>query len=251
MSTSDQREEGLPAAASRFATTHWSVVASAARTHSPRAAEALETLSLTYWYPLYVYLRRKGLTAHEAEDMTQDFFARRIVTKLIFKGVTPDRGKFRSWLLASLQNFQRNERDRRNAQKRGGDQPHVSLDLRDGEGRYLAEPKHDLSPDKIYERTWAMTLLERALETLGAKYAQDDNETFFDELKRFLPGALSTSPYAEVAARLDKTEAAIKMAVSRLRREYGSTLRDEIKRTVSTPEEVEEELQHLLSILGT
>ena len=251
MPPSDHLEEGSPAAAGNFATTHWSVIASAARTQSPRAAEALEALSLTYWYPLYVYLRRKGLTAHEAEDMTQDFFARRIVTKLVFKGVTPDRGKFRSWLLTSLQNFQRNEWDRRNAQKRGGNQPHISLDLTDGEDRYLAEPGHDLTPDKIYDRVWAMTLLDRALESLRAKYARDDDEAFFDELKRFLPGALSTSPYVEVAARLDKTEAAVKMAVSRLRREYGTTLRDEIKRTVSTPDEVQQELQHLLAILGT
>jgi len=244
-------QEYPPDGTSRFATTHWSVVVSAARTDSPRAGEALETLSLTYWYPLYAYLRRKGLDTHAAEDMTQDFFARRVVTRLIFKGVTPDRGKFRSWLLTSLQNFQRNEWDRQKAQKRGGDRPHVSIDLQDGEGRYLAEPGHDLTPEKIYERAWAMTLLNRALESLRAKYAGNGAEGLFDELKRFLPGALNACPYAEVAGRLDKSEGAVKMAVSRLRREYGATLRDEIKRTVSSPEELQEELHYLLTVLGS
>ena len=177
--------------ASCFATTHWSVVLSAAKSHSPRAEEALETLSLTYWYPLYVYLRRKGLDVHAAEDMTQDFFARRVLTGLIFKGVTPDRGKFRSWLLTSLQNFQRNEWDRQKAQKRGGDRPHVSIDLQDGEDRYLAEPSHDLTPEKIYERVWAMTLLDQAIETLREKYTANGADDLFGELKQFLPGATS------------------------------------------------------------
>lgn len=243
-------QEHPPDGASRFATTHWSVVA-AARTDSTRAGEALETLALTYWYPLYAYLRRKGLDTAAAEDMTQDFFARRVVTRLIFKGVNPDRGKFRSWLLTSLQNFQRNEWHRQKAEKRGGDRPHVSIDVQDGEGRYLAEPGHDLTPDKLYERAWAMTLLDRALESLRAEYTGNGAEGLFDELKRFLPGALSACPYAEVAARLDMSEGAVKMAVSRLRRDYGATLRNEIKRTVSSPAEVQEELQHLLSILGS
>jgi DNA-directed RNA polymerase specialized sigma24 family protein len=243
-------QEEPPSAASRFATTHWSVVLSAGGTQSPRAAEALETLSLTYWYPLYVYLRRKGLDTHEAEDMTQDFFAHRIVTRLIFKGVTPGQGKFRSWLLTSLQNFERNEWDRRKAQKRGGDRTHVSLDLHEVEGRYLAEQGHDDTPEKLYDRAWAMTLLDRTLENLRAKYVDNGSEPLFDELKRFLPGALSACPYAEVAVRLGKSEAAVKMAVSRLRREFGTMLRDEIEGTVISPEELRDELRHLLSVLG-
>lgn len=234
-----------------FATTHWSLVLSAARTNSSRAVEALEALSLTYWYPLYVYLRRKGLDVHAAEDMTQEFFARRVVTGRIFKGATPDRGKFRSWLLTSLQNFQRNEWDRQQAQKRGGGRLHISIDMQNGEGRYLADPSHDLTPEKIYERVWAMTLLDRAIENLCEKYAANGAQALFDELKQFLPGATSASPYSEVAARLDKSEAAVKMAVSRLRQEYGVILRDEIKRTVSNPEELREELQYLLTVLGS
>ena len=234
----------------QFASTHWSVVLAAAQTQSPEACEALETLCAAYWYPLYAYVRRKGYSPPEAEDLTQEFFARRVVTKLIFAGMRSSQGKFRTWLLTSLQNMLCNEWDRRHAQKRGGSQPHVSVDLQDAEGRYSVELAHDLTPEKFYERTWAMTLLERALTELRATYERAGKVELFDELKCFLPGALSTQPYAEVALRLGKSEEAVKMAVSRLRQEYGRVLRDEIKRTVSSPEEAQSELRHLLAVLG-
>ncbi len=233
-----------------FVSTHWSVVLTAAQTQSPEACEALETLCAAYWYPLYAYVRRKGYSPPEAEDFTQEFFARRVVTKLIFRNVRPGEGKFRTWLLNSLQNMLCNEWDRQHAQKRGGNQPHVPVNLQDAEGRYLVEPAHDLTPEKIYERTWAMTLLDRALEELRASYEKAGKVELFGELKCFLPGALSTQPHAEVAARLGKSEEAVKMAVSRLRQEYGRVLKDEIKRTVSSPEEAQSELRHLLAVLG-
>lgn len=236
--------------AGRFATTHWSVVLAAAQTQSPEAEGALEALCRQYWYPLYAWLRRKGHSPHEAEDLTQEFFSRRIVTKLIFKGIHPGEGRFRTWLLTSLQNLLLNEYDRLHAQKRGGGLEHVPLDCQDAENRYSLEPTHDLTPDKLYERAWAVTLLERALNELRVQYEQSGRIELFSELNGFLPGALSRRPYAEAAARLGKSEEAVKMAVSRLRQDYGRVLKDEIKRTVSNPEEAQTELRHLLSILG-
>ena len=243
-------ESDQPSRRGEFASTHWSVVLAATQTQSPEASEALETLCAAYWYPLYAYVRRKGYSAPEAEDLTQEFFARRVVTKLIFRSVRAGEGKFRTWLLNSLQNMMCNERDRQHAQKRGGNQAHVPVDLQDAEGRYLIEPAHDLTPEKIYERTWATTLLERALTELKTTYEKAAKVELFNELKCFLPGALSTQPYAEVASHLGKSEEAVKMAVSRLRQEYGRVLKDEIKRTVSRPEEVQAELRHLLAVLG-
>ena len=245
-----QSEDDQPNGRDQFASTHWSVVLAAAQTQSPETCGALETLCAAYWYPLYAYVRRKGYSPQEAEDLTQEFFARRVITKLIFAGMRAGQGKFRTWLLNSLQNMLCNEWDRQNAQKRGGGQPHVPVDLQDAEGRYLVEPAHELTPEKLYERTWAMTLLERALTELRTTYERAERTELFSELKCFLPGALSTKPYADVALRLGKSEEALKMAVSRLRREYGRVLKDEIKRTVSSPEEVQIELQHLLAVLG-
>ncbi len=222
----------------------------AAKTASPESQDALARLCTVYWYPLYAYLRRKGYSPHEAEDLTQEFFARRVVTKLIFRGISPGQGKFRTWLLNSLQNLLRNEWDRQHAQKRGGDQLHVSLDFQDAEGRYLTDPGHDLTPEKIYERTWAMTLLDHTLAQLQAQYEQEEKASLFAELKCFLPGTLSGPPYSEVAVRLGKSEEAVKMAVSRFRQEYGRLLKAEIKRTVSSQMEEQEELRHLLAALA-
>lgn len=233
----------------RFHTTHWSVVAAAAKTQSPDALAALETLSTTYWYPLYAYLRKKGLSSHEAEDLTQEFFARRVVTKLIFKRVDCGQGKFRTWLLNSMQNLLRNEWDRQKAKKRGGDRPHVPLDATDAESRYLNEPGHDLTPERIYDRTWAMTLIEGALEELRRKYERAGKTEFFNKLKGFLPGALDIRPHGQVAVQLGKSEKAVKMAVSRLRKEYGRVLRDEIYRTVANEDQVKEELRDLFAAL--
>ena len=237
-----------PAAA--FATTRWTIVAEAARSHSPEAENAMEALAIGYWYPLYAFLRRRGMRPQDAEDLTQEFFSRRILTKQIFKGTDPARGKFRSWLLTSLQNFLHNEREKDNAQKRGGGATHLSLDFHDGEQRYLAEPSHDLTPEKIYDRAWALTQLQDAHRALGDRYESGGRGELFHELKRFLPGADDAPPHAEVAARIGKSESAIKMAVSRMRKEFGATLREIVGRTVSDPGQLDEEMRDLLRALG-
>ena len=183
--------------------------------------------------------------------MTQEFFSRQIITKRIFEGTHPSRGKFRSWLLASLQNFLNNEWDKRRAQKRGGGRTHFPLDFRDGEERYLAELGHELTPEKIYIRTWALTQLDNSLQTICGRYERRGQAELFTELKRFLPGAGDPLPHATVAERTGRSEAAIKMAVSRLRREFGETLREAVQRTVSDPDELEEEMRELLGAFST
>lgn len=233
----------------RFASTHWSVVLAAARTASPEAAAAMEKLCHAYWYPLYAYLRRSGHTTHAAQDLTQEFFARRVVTRRIFQGMQPTEGRFRSWLLTSLQNLVRNEWQKGQAAKRGGAHPHCSLDFDSAEGRYLAEPAHDLTPEKLYDRSCATELLNLVADRLQEKYRREGNADLFQELKMFLPGEHSTRSQAEVAARLGKSEDAVKIAVSRLRQEYGRQLRAEVKRIVNHPDAVDAELRHLRAAL--
>jgi RNA polymerase sigma-70 factor (ECF subfamily) len=233
----------------RFASTHWSVVLAAAQTASPEAAAAMEKLCHAYWYPLYAYLRRSGHATHAAQDLTQEFFARRIVTRRIFQGMQPTEGRFRSWLLTSLQNMVRNEWQKGQAAKRGGDQPHCSLDFDSAEGRYLAEPAHDLTPEKLYDRSCATELLNLVTNQIQEEYRQGGKTELFQELKMFLPGEHSTRSHAEVAARLGKSEDAVKMAVSRLRQEYGRQLRAEVKRIVNHPDAVNAELRHLRAAL--
>jgi RNA polymerase sigma-70 factor (ECF subfamily) len=241
-----------PAQAQRghFGTTHWSVVLAAARTHSPEVAQALEALCIAYRNPLYLYARRRGLSPAEAEDLTHDFFAQRIISKLIFKGVSPEAGKFRTWLLNSFQNFLRNDWQRQNAQKRGGGKECLSLDFQDAEGSYLLDPGHDETPEKLYDRAWALTLMERALQQLRVTYESAGDPVLFEVLARYLPGALDPPPYRETAERLGKTEGAVKMAVSRLKQDYGAALKAEIRRTLSENGDEEEERRHLLAILG-
>jgi RNA polymerase sigma-70 factor (ECF subfamily) len=181
--------------------------------------------------------------------LTQEFFARRVVTKQIFRGINPGEGRFRTWLLNSLQNLLRNEYDRQNARKRGAGQPHLSLDFTDAEGRYLTEPADNCTPERVYERSWAMTLLDQTLWRLQNEYDQEGKAALFAELKCFLPGALSGRSYDEIAVRTGKTQSALKMAVSRLRQAYGRILRIEIRRTVSRPEDVPDEVRHLLNAL--
>jgi RNA polymerase sigma-70 factor (ECF subfamily) len=233
----------------RFASTHWSAVLAAARTASPEAAAAMEKLCQAYWYPLYAYLRRSGQATHAAQDLTQEFFARRVVSRRIFQGMQPADGRFRSWLLTSLQNMVRNEWQKEQAAKRGGAHPHCSLDFESAEGRYTAEPAHDLTPEKLYDRSCATVLMNLVADRLHEKYRLEGNADLFQELKIFLPGEHSTRSHAEVAARLGKSEDAIKMAVSRLRQEYGRQLRAEVKRLVNHPDAVDAELRHLRAAL--
>ena len=187
---------------------------------------------------------------HDAEDLTQNFFASRIVTKRIFQGIQPGTGRFRSWLLTSLQNMVKTEREKAKAVKRGGAQPHLPLDFESAEGRYIAEPAHNLTPEKLYERSWALMLLDLTVNQLRERYCHEGKVALFEELKQFLPGHQNTCSQAEVAARLGRTEDAVKMAVSRLRQNYGQLLRAEVKRMVASPGEVEDELRWLLTAFG-
>jgi len=209
----------------------------------------MEKLCQAYWYPLYAYLRRSGHATHAAQDLTQEFFARRIVTRRIFQGMQPTEGRFRSWLLTSLQNMVRNEWQKGQAARRGGAHPHCSLDFESAEGRFAAEPVHDLTPEKLYDRSCATELLNLAMDQIREKYRQDGKIELFQELKMFLPGGHSTRSHAEVAARLGKSEDAIKMAVSRLKQEYRRQVRAEVKRIVNHPDPVDAELRHLRAAL--
>lgn len=244
---SDHSTDTQPAA--QFAPTHWSVVLTAAAGDSPGAAEALAQLCRDYWYPLYAFVRRKGFTPHEAQDLTQDFFAR-LLEKNILKAADPARGKFRSFLLGSLQNFLNNEWDRRQAGKRGGQAATFSLDDTTAEDRYRLEPAHDLTPERIFERRWALTLLEKVHDQLKAEYLDDGKEAQFEVLQVYLSGEPSAGQYAESAARLGWKEGAVRVAVHRLRKRLGQSLKKEVGRTVADPKDIDEEIGHLLAALG-
>jgi RNA polymerase sigma-70 factor (ECF subfamily) len=230
-----------------FATTRWSLVLAAGQKAAPEAHDALADLCSLYWYPLYAYIRRRGHGADEAEDLTQGFFAR-LLEKDGLAAATPARGRFRSFLLAACQNFLANEREWANALKRGGGRV-VSLDLSDADGRYRREPHHEETPERLFERRWALTLMARVLARLRGDYEAAGKGRLFDALKGQLT-ADGTAPYAALAVELRMTEAAVKTAVHRLRRRYGELLREEIGETVATEAEIDSEIQALLRLLA-
>ncbi len=231
--------------ARNFSATRWSVVLAAAGD----AEDALATLCRAYWYPLYAFLRRQGLSTHDAEDVTQGFFAH-ILEKNAFANVDRAKGRFRTFLLASLKHFLADERDRANAQKRGGGQAAISLDACEAEERYALEPRDELSPDKLFDRRWAIAVIEQALARLGAEYSDAEKGALFSALKPLLTAPASARPYAEIGAEFGMNEGAVKTAVHRLRQRYGAALRAEISETVGTAEEVGAELRYLLDALG-
>lgn len=233
-----------------FATTHWSVVLAAGQGDSPGTDEALEKLCRTYWYPLYVFVRRSGHTQHDAEDLTQEFFAR-LLDKQYLSAVDRSKGKFRSFLLAAFQHFASNQRRDARAQKRGGHCTFISLNDEAAEQDYLRSAPADLSADKLFDRQWAMTLLDQVVGRLREEFVAAGKAAQFEELKNFLTGDKQAGAYAELAARLHTTEAALKMAVSRMRQRYGELLRAEIANTVSSPAEVEDELRALFAVLSS
>jgi len=239
--------DAAPEAVGCFATTHWSVVCSAAQTDSIEAREALETLCRTYWYPVYAFVRRQGNNSHDAEDLTQEFFAR-LLEKNTFAAADRRRGKFRSFLLSSLKNFMTKEWQRGQAQKRGGGQILIPL-AEEAEHRYALEAAQ--TPGSLFERRWALTLLERVLAALQHEFRASGKESLFDALKPALMGEGRGIPYAEIAATFSMTESAIKVAVHRLRARYRELLFAEIAHTVATPAEVEEELRHLFAAVST
>lgn len=244
-----------PAPASpRFATTHWSLVLAAGR-HRPhvrpptqQSQQALAILCETYWYPLYAYIRRRGYSADDAQDLVQEFFVY-LLDQGTLETADRERGRFRTFLLTILQRFLAREHERSRAQKRGGNRRLLSIDVESAEDRYRREPFHELTPERIYERRWALTVLERGLTRLEAEYTQKDKAALFNRLKHLLTGHDDGTSYREIATDLGITEAAVKVAVHRLRRRYRALLREEIAHTVGEPSDVKDELDALLRAL--
>ncbi len=231
-----------------FATTRWSLVAAAQDPAAPRAREALADLCRLYWYPVYAYARRRGHGHHAAQDLTQAFFAR-LLEKNDLAAADRTRGRFRSYLLTACQHFLANEHDRQTAQKRGGGRTHLPLDFEAADGRYSREPADEQTPERVFDRQWALGLLDRALGELRAEYAGSGRAKLFDALKGCLAGGAEVA-YAELARELVMTEGAVKVAVHRLRQRYRDRLRGLIADTVATPEEVDDEIRDLFSALA-
>jgi RNA polymerase sigma factor (sigma-70 family) len=244
-SSSPGNEPARPA----FVTTHWSVVLSARDKDSTKSKEALETLCRAYWYPLYAFARRQGHSPHDAQDLTQEFFAR-LLKKEYLRSADREKGRFRTFLLVVLKRFLANEWDRQHAQKRGGFSSVVSIDRELAESRFGAEPAHHLQPDVLFDRQWASSLLERTMSQLHDEYVTTGRAKLFELLRGCLARDESTLTYEEIARQLNLTEAAVKMAVQRLRARYREILRAHIAETVASPEEVEEEIRHLFSTFG-
>jgi RNA polymerase sigma factor (sigma-70 family) len=231
-----------------FGTTHWSVVLATADQGSPQSTEALEQLCRTYWYPLYAYVRRRGYSPQNAEDLTQEFFLR-LLRKNYLAHVDRSKGKFRSFLLAAINHLLANEWDRRNAVKRGGRVTFLALDLDSAEQR-LAEASLERSPEQIFERCWALAFLQEVLGRLRAEVVQAGHAAHFEELKVFLTGDKPPASYATLAGKLGTNEAALRKEVQRLRHRYGELLREEIVRSGASPAEIEDELCHLFTVLS-
>ena len=232
-----------------FATTHWSVVlAAGGQAGSALAEGALETLCRAYWYPIYVYVRRKGYGPDDAQDLTQEFFTQ-LIAKERLRLADREKGKFRTFLLAMLDFFLAREWSRAHRQKRGGQFTFVSLDQQTPEERYRLEPPDNDTPDKRFLRQWAMTVLKQTLNALESECAANGKAALFREVKSLLSGERDSAAYAEISRELGMTEGAVRVAVHRLRERYGVLLRSEIAQTVSTAAEVDEEMRCLLDAL--
>ncbi len=232
---------------SDFRTTHWSVVLAANHPESHLRHDALSTLCRTYWYPLYAFVRRHGHPHHEAEDLTQDFFAR-LLARDGLASVRQEKGRFRAFLLASMKNFLLNDLDRKQAAKRGGGCKMISFDDPSAEERYRLEPVNNTTPENLYNQSWALTILYSVLARLQRDYADAGKSLLYGEIHSYLESDAKT--YQEIADRLKMTEGAVKMAVLRLREKYRAQLRAEIAQTVADESEVEPELRQLFASLG-
>lgn len=248
MAATDSSDQ-LPAFAREFTTTHWSVVLAARDGASPQAIQALEKLCRTYWFPLYAFVRRKGRSPEDAKDLTQGFFARLLQGNFL-ENVGPQKGKFRSFLLASLNHFVSDEWDKSRAEKRGGGQTFISLDDHDAEELYLAEPDSAAPAERIFEQRWALTLLAQAFARLREEFAAADKTREFDHLKIFLSTLTGDGGYDAVAAELEMPVVTVGVKVHRLRQRYGELIRAEIADTVASPADIEEEMRHLFDAVG-
>ncbi len=241
-------EQPSPRTGSSFATTHWSLIRAAAQS-SPDARDALATLCERYWYPLYAFVRREGRQPAEAQDLTQSFFATLIEGEDL-KRVRPDKGRFRSFLLASLKHFLINDWHRSRAVKRGGARRTLSLDFDSAEDKWMQEPAHDKTPEAEFARHWALTLLQQVQQTLAEEARRSGKSETFQKLKPYLSGNAGAATYRAVASELGMSEGAVKVAVHRLRQRFRDRLRGEIAQTVSTEEEIDDEIRDLFTALG-
>lgn len=245
MLRSPRQSEGSATGGARFETTHWSVVLKAGQ----GAEEALAKLCRIYWLPLYAYTRRRGHAVHEAQDLTQTFFAH-LLENHALTGVAPSKGRFRSFLLVSLKHFLDNEWHKAHALKRGGQHVFVSWDELNAEDRELLEPCHHLTPENIFNRRWALMLLERVMNQLRNECIAARKGELFDKLKDYLTGDNAGKPYHELAAELSMSEGALKVTVHRLRRRFGELVRAQVERTVASPDEVDDEIRQLFAALS-
>ncbi len=234
---------------SRFATTHWSLVVAAGGNDSQQAHQALAELSAGYWHPLYAYVRRLGYDVNQAQDLTQEFFSR-LLEKDYLRAADRERGKFRTFLLASFRHFLANEYDRATAQKRGGGRSVLSLDFQAIEERNRMEPAHSLTAERLYERRWALALLEQALARLRGEFTRGGRGEIFDALKIYLTGEKAAVSHQQLGERFGMTAGAVTVAIHRLRQRYREVLREEIGRTVNDPSEIDGEIRDLFTALG-
>ncbi len=230
-----------------FVTTRWSVVLAAQDKSSPDSAAALEALCRAYWYPLYAYVRGAGRSPHDAQDLTQEFFARLLAQDWL-RVVAPEKGRFRTFLLVTMKRFLMNEWRRGLAQKRGAGKQTLSLDTAEAEHRFAAEPP--LAPDELYERRWAMTLLDESLKRLEQEFTRAGRAAEFNCLKEWLTAERGGIPYQQIAATLGATEGAARVAVHRLRKQFRAFFRQTIAETVAADDDVEAEMRHLVSVLS-
>lgn len=231
-----------------FVTTRWSVVLTAGSSDSAHAGAALERLCQTYWYPLYAYVRRRGHSPEDAQDLTQEFFAR-LLERRWLERADREKGRFRSFLLTAMNRFLADEWDKARAQKRGGGRIRVPLQFDTAETRYSQEPADPVTPEQNYERRWALTLLDEVLGRLRSEYEQEGQPELFAALHPCLVGSGASQPYAELSVKLGLSQGAVKSAVHRLRGRYRRLLREEIAQTVAEPGEVDGELHHLFAVL--
>jgi RNA polymerase sigma factor (sigma-70 family) len=244
-----QDVESGESAPRRFPTTHWSRIAEAQDLAAPGARDALTSLCQSYWYPLYLFIRRRGHPADDARDLVQEYFVR-LLTGPVLEAADRSKGRFRTFLIADCTRFLSHQRARARAQKRGGDRQIFSIDAGEADSRYQHEPGHDLTAEHVYRRAWALTLLDTVLARLRAEYERAGRGEVFHRLKEVLTVGPDSVPYATIAAELATTEGAVQVAVHRLRRRYGALLREEIGCTVTQPSDVEDEIRELFAALG-
>lgn len=232
-----------------FVTTRWSIVVAATAADTTVAQDALAILCQTYWYPLYAYVRRRGHSPEDAQDLTQEFFARLLQHRWVDRA-DPAKGRFRSFLLSAMRHFLSDEWDRARAQKRGGGVKLLPLDFHTAETRYAREAIDNVTPESCFERRWALTLLEHVLNRLRAEYEAEGKAELFAMLTPCLVGERTSQPYAELAKQLGAAEGTVKAIVHRLRQRYRQLLREEIAQTLTGQDAVDDELQHLFAVLG-